>query len=102
MAYLEFIGEDEQRGVEESAKFWEVTQNGKDLHIHFGRIGTKGQEQDKSFDSAEAATVEMDKLVKSKVKKGYVEKKKPQFLHNVTNFPNITIPSGDVGSMIAR
>jgi len=77
MAYLEFIGEDEQRGVEESAKFWEVTQNGKDLHIHFGRIGTKGQEQDKSFDSAEAATVEMDKLVKSKVKKGYVEKKKP-------------------------
>ena len=28
MAYLEFIGEDEQRGVEESAKFWEVTQNG--------------------------------------------------------------------------
>ena len=77
MAYLEFIGEDEQRGVEESAKFWEVTQNGKDLHIHYGRIGTKGQEQDKSFDSAEAAMVEMDKLVKSKIKKGYVEKKKP-------------------------
>ena len=77
MAYLEFIGEDEQRGVEESAKFWEVMQNGKGLHIHFGRIGTKGQEQDKSFDSAEAATAEMAKLVKSKIKKGYVEKKKP-------------------------
>jgi predicted DNA-binding WGR domain protein len=77
MAYLEFIGEDEQRGVEESAKFWEVTQNGKDLHIHFGRIGTKGQEQDKSFDSPEAAITEMEKLVKSKIKKGYVEKKKP-------------------------
>lgn len=77
MAYLEFIGEDEQRGVEESAKFWEVTQNGKNLHIHFGRIGTKGQNQDKSFDSADEAKAEMEKLVKSKIKKGYVEKKKP-------------------------
>ena len=79
MAYLEFIGEDEQRGVEESAKFWEVTQDGKNLHIHFGRIGTKGQNQDKSFDSAEAAIAEMDKLVKY--------------------LPNITIPSGDTGSI---
>ena len=77
MAYLEFIGEDEQRGVEESAKFWEVTQNGKNLHIHFGRLGTKGQNQDKSFDSADAAMAEMEKLVKSKIKKGYIEKKKP-------------------------
>lgn len=76
MTYLEFVGEDKVRGVAESAKFWQVTQNGKDLTITFGKIGTNGQTTEKSFGSAEEASAEMEKLIKSKMKKGYKEVKK--------------------------
>jgi predicted DNA-binding WGR domain protein len=76
MTYLEFIGEDKDRGVAESSKFWMVTQEGKDLTIVFGKIGTNGQTTNKSFSTSEEATVEMEKLVKSKIKKGYKEVKK--------------------------
>jgi predicted DNA-binding WGR domain protein len=53
-----------------------VTQEGKDLTIVFGKIGTNGQTTNKSFSTSEEATVEMEKLVKSKIKKGYKEVKK--------------------------
>lgn len=43
----------------------------------------------KSFDSASAAVAEMDKLVKSKIKKGYVEKRSLKLLQEVTNFPSV-------------
>lgn len=76
MTYLEFVGEDKVRGVAESAKFWQVTQNGKNLTIIFGKIGTNGQTTEKSFSSAEEASAEMEKLIKSKMKKGYKEVKK--------------------------
>jgi predicted DNA-binding WGR domain protein len=76
MTYLEFVGEDKDRGVAESSKFWMVTQEGKDLTIVFGKIGTNGQTTKKFFSTPEEATVEMEKLVKSKIKKGYKEVKK--------------------------
>ena len=76
MTYLEFIGEDKTRGVAESSKFWQVTQEGKKLTIIFGKIGTNGQTTEKSFASEDEAAIEMDKLVKSKIKKGYIEVKK--------------------------
>lgn len=76
MTYLEFVGEDKSRGVAESSKFWQVTQDGKKLTIVFGKIGTNGQTTEKSFDTENEATVEMEKLIKSKVKKGYQEVKK--------------------------
>ena len=74
MTYLEFVGEDTARGVAESSKFWQVTQDGKKLTIVFGKIGTNGQTTEKSFSDSEEATKEMEKLIKSKLKKGYVEK----------------------------
>lgn len=76
MTYLEFVGEDKSRGVTESSKFWQVTQDGKKLTIVFGKIGTNGQTTEKSFASEDAATTEMEKLIKSKTKKGYQEVKK--------------------------
>jgi len=76
MTYLEFVGEDKSRGVAESSKFWQVSQNGKKLTIVFGKIGTNGQTIEKSFASEDDATAEMEKLKKSKVKKGYQEVKK--------------------------
>jgi predicted DNA-binding WGR domain protein len=73
MTYLEFTGEDKTRGVAESSKFWQVTREGEKLIIVFGKIGTNGQTTEKSFSTAEEASSEMEKLIKSKLKKGYKE-----------------------------
>jgi predicted DNA-binding WGR domain protein len=56
-----------------SAKFWEVTVAGVSVTVCFGRLGTGGQTQSKSFDDAAAAQKYADKLVEQKLGKGYVE-----------------------------
>lgn len=56
-----------------SDKFWEVEVNGADLTVRFGRLGTNGQTQNKTFPSEAAAQKEYDKLIAEKLKKGYVE-----------------------------
>jgi len=56
-----------------SSKFWEVGTEGKDLTVRFGKIGTNGQAQTKSFATPEKALAERDKLVKEKTGKGYSE-----------------------------
>jgi DNA ligase-1 len=56
-----------------SAKFWEISQSGKDVTVRFGRIGTDGQTQTKTLADAAAATKHAEKLVGEKVKKGYQE-----------------------------
>ncbi len=75
--YFEFIGEDKERGVEHSTKYWEISQVGKKLTIRYGKIGTDGQLIVKEFESKEDADVELSKLIKSKTKKGYVKKPNP-------------------------
>lgn len=69
--YFEFVGEDSGRGIASSTKFWEVTIDGSQLTIRFGKIGTNGQTTIKAFDSDELALAEAEKLIASKVKKGY-------------------------------
>ena len=64
--YLEFVGGS-------SAKFWELTVNGSDVTVRFGRIGTAGQTQTKSCDDGSAAIRHAEKLIASKLKKGYSE-----------------------------
>lgn len=56
-----------------SNKFWRITVDGVTQTVHFGRIGTAGQEQSKAFDSDAAVKAATDKLIAEKVKKGYVE-----------------------------
>ncbi|EHR8838467.1 WGR domain-containing protein, partial [Escherichia coli] len=58
---------------DKSHKFWAVEQQGNELHISWGKVGTNGQSQVKSF--ADAATAEKAelKLIAEKTKKGYVE-----------------------------
>ena len=56
-----------------SNKFWEVDVNGKTLNVTFGKIGTKGQSKPKDFPTPEKAKAEMEKLIKEKTGKGYVE-----------------------------
>lgn len=40
---------------EKSHKFWAVEQQGNELHISWGKVGTNGQNQVKSFADAAAA-----------------------------------------------
>jgi predicted DNA-binding WGR domain protein len=75
--YFEFVGEDVGRGVAESAKFWEVDVHDAQMTIRFGKLGANGQTKSKTFPSASDAQAEADKLIASKVKKGYIETDKP-------------------------
>jgi len=56
-----------------SSKFWEIAVNGKDVTVRFGRIGTAGQTQTKSFVDSAAAQKHADKLIGEKSRKGYRE-----------------------------
>jgi len=56
-----------------SNKFWEVEVKGKTLNVTFGKIGTKGQSKPKDFATPEKAKAELEKLIKEKTSKGYVE-----------------------------
>lgn len=56
-----------------SSKFWEIEQADSELNIRWGRIGTAGQSQTKSFDDAAKATTALNKLVSEKTGKGYKE-----------------------------
>ncbi|MGJ7562546.1 DUF4132 domain-containing protein [Variovorax sp. GB1R11] len=56
-----------------ASKFWEVEQSDTDLNIRWGRIGTAGQSQTKSFADAAKAATALTKLVAEKTGKGYSE-----------------------------
>ncbi|MBX7207638.1 MAG: DUF4011 domain-containing protein [Verrucomicrobiaceae bacterium] len=56
-----------------SQKFWEIGQTGCDMTVRYGRIGTNGQTQTKTFPDEARTTREVQKLITEKVKKGYVE-----------------------------
>lgn len=56
-----------------SNKFWQIELKGTDAYICWGKIGTKGQEQIKSFEEASKAEAYMAKLIKEKTAKGYLE-----------------------------
>ena len=56
-----------------SSKFWEVNHHGTQVTVRYGRIGTEGQTQTKSFDSAGTAGRHAQQQIDSKVRKGYAE-----------------------------
>ena len=56
-----------------SHKFWEASIGGSEVTVHFGRIGTPGQSQTKSFPDEAAAVKHLEKLVREKTAKGYRE-----------------------------
>lgn len=56
-----------------SNKFWEIELDECEFNVRYGRIGTDGQTQSKSFASASEAKKQYEKLVAEKLKKGYVE-----------------------------
>ena len=56
-----------------SSKLWEVSVKDNAATVRYGRIGTAGQAQTKSFGDNTAAQKHADKLIATKVKKGYSE-----------------------------
>lgn len=56
-----------------SHKFWAIACVGNVVTTQWGRIGTAGQEASKVFASAAAATAAMEKQIRAKVDKGYLE-----------------------------
>lgn len=57
-----------------SRKFWEISVSGDSFIVRFGRIGTAGQSQTKTFADAAKAKREAQHLIAGKLKKGYTEK----------------------------
>lgn len=56
-----------------SSKFWMISVTGASHTVEFGRIGTKGQVKTKTFRSADEAREDVERLIASKLAKGYVE-----------------------------
>ncbi|HEX8463815.1 MAG TPA: DUF4132 domain-containing protein [Abditibacterium sp.] len=56
-----------------SDKFWQISVEGDTHSVQYGKTGTTGQTQTKSFASDDEAQKAADKLIAEKVKKGYVE-----------------------------
>jgi predicted DNA-binding WGR domain protein len=56
-----------------SSKFWNIELAGNAYKVTYGRIGTDGQTLTKSFADEAAARKDMDKLIKEKLGKGYVD-----------------------------
>lgn len=67
-----------------SHKFWQIVLSGTDLKITWGKIGTDGRTQVKSFDSQFDAKSAMDKLINEKLKKGYQSNIQPENIPNQT------------------
>ena len=62
---------------EVSNKFWEINLKKNQIIITFGRIGIKNPVcQLKKFNSNEEAKKYIDKKIREKINKGYVEKNK--------------------------
>lgn len=56
-----------------SHKFWNIEVSSTGFTVTYGKVGAAGQTQTKSFANGEEAQAEADKLIREKVKKGYVE-----------------------------
>lgn len=68
--YLEYADE-------KSSKFWEMEVTGESFTVRYGRIGTNGQTSTKTFPDKATAEREAEKMIRSKLKKGYREKNRP-------------------------
>jgi predicted DNA-binding WGR domain protein len=56
-----------------SNKFWTIEIDGAAFTVTFGKAGTAGQSQTKTFADEAACIKEAEKLIREKTKKGYVE-----------------------------
>jgi uncharacterized protein (TIGR02996 family) len=57
-----------------SHKFWTIDVHGTAFTVTYGKVGSAGQTQTRTFPTPEEARAEADKLVAEKTRKGYVER----------------------------
>ena len=57
-----------------SHKFWQIEARGSLINVRYGKVGTDGQLIIKEPKSTDAAIAEVEKLIKSRLKKGYKKK----------------------------
>ena len=62
---------------EKSHKFWSVEINDRAVSVRYGRVGTVGQATTKNYDTVQKATGAVNKLIREKTDKGYVEALSP-------------------------
>lgn len=62
-----------KRSFEHTTKYWNIIIEGDEFAVNFGKIGTIGKVQVKSFESDLEFMNEVEKLIRQKVRKGYVE-----------------------------
>lgn len=55
---------------DDHAKYWEISRVDATVTVHFGRIGTRGQEQTKQFDAESVAMEHVAKVILEKRRKG--------------------------------
>ena len=58
---------------EKSQKFWNIDIGDTTFIVNYGRLGTQGQTQEKSFAQAEDCQKAAQKAIDEKIKKGYTE-----------------------------
>jgi superfamily I DNA and/or RNA helicase/predicted DNA-binding WGR domain protein len=68
LAYRRFVFSDGS-----SHKFWEAATDGLKMVVRFGRVGTRGQVQVKTFGTAARVEEEKEKMIREKTAKGYKE-----------------------------
>jgi len=57
-----------------SNKFWEITLSDNQHTVRYGRIGSRGQTKTKTFPDSAAAKRDFERLIRSKLAKGYKER----------------------------
>jgi len=67
--------------IGESNKFWTIETIGNKYIVNWGKIDTSGRTNEKEFSTNEDCRFEVEKLIKEKIKKGYIE------TQNLNNIP---------------
>lgn len=84
-----------------SNKFWEIEINGNWFATRWGAIGTQGQRKIKTFANPTIARAEYNKLIISKLRKGYTEVSLAPIVvsHNLT-FETKPTPKYKIGDIV--
>ncbi len=60
---------------DKSDKFWNIEVAGNSFTVTYGKTGTSGQTQTKTFDNEQECLNEIDRLIKEKIEKNYIPEK---------------------------
>src|SRR5262245_51091428 len=61
------------RTFQQGNKFWNIEVTDNYYTVRFGKVGSTGQKQRKTFGTAAEAEADVDRLIKEKLKQGFVE-----------------------------